>query len=104
MNRIKDIVSGPAGVVYKKLSNIKKERYREEEKISMISIILSIIIGVGAIYLSWTCNSLKGENTVLKIIYAFFAFLFAPIYIVLYILMVRPCVCISQVQSTQPTI
>ena len=53
----------------------------------IVSFIISILIGLFAIYLSWTCNSTMNYNTVLKVIYAFFAYFFGIIYIILYMIM-----------------
>jgi hypothetical protein len=97
MNRqLAELAVGPASIVYNKLTKEeKKERYSNNSSSDgkmILGQIVSLIIGVVAIYLSWNCNTVKGENTGLKVVYAFFAFLFAPIYILIHVLMIRPCV------------
>lgn len=44
--------------------------------------IVSILIGLFCIHLSWSCS--VGEILPLRIIYAFFAFLFGPLYLAYY--------------------
>lgn len=51
---------------------------------NVLSLILSILIGSVAAYLSWQCNTLTETNVVLKIIFALFAFIFGLLYIILY--------------------
>lgn len=46
--------------------------------------IISIIIGIFAAYLSWSCNTAEGVSTGLKILYSFFAFLFGLLYLIYY--------------------
>jgi hypothetical protein len=58
---------------------------------TIISTIISIVIGCIAATLSWNCNTVKGVDTGLKIIFAFFAFLFGLIYIILYLIFLSDC-------------
>jgi len=41
----------------------------------------SFILALISIYISWSCNSVDNYSTIWKIIYAFFAFLFSPLYL-----------------------
>lgn len=54
--------------------------------------VLGLLIGIYAAYLSWTCNTVKGVDTVGKVIYSIFAFMFGGIYLLYYFLVNRPCV------------
>lgn len=54
---------------------------------NIISVIISLLVGLFALYLSWSCNTALGYHIVLKIIFGFFAFLFGLVYIVLYIIL-----------------
>jgi hypothetical protein len=62
-----------------------KEIVKKTEVISSFNII-SFIISCFAVYLSWTCNTAVGVHLVLKLIYAFFAFVFGFIYLIYYLL------------------
>lgn len=63
----------------------KKEGFSSSGGIEWIfSFIVSVIISVFCIYLSWNCNSSRGTDTGLKIFYAFFAFLFGFFYLIFY--------------------
>lgn len=53
----------------------------------VISVILSILLGLLAFYLSWTCNTALGYHIVIRTFFGVFAFLFGLTYILLYILM-----------------
>jgi hypothetical protein len=53
----------------------------------LISFAIGIIIGIVAVYLSWTCNTAMQYNFALKVFFAIFAYLFGLIYIILYIIM-----------------
>ena len=58
---------------------------------TIISIIISLVIGCIAATLSWNCNTAKEVSVGLKIIFAFFAFIFGLIYIVLYLIFLSDC-------------
>lgn len=55
--------------------------------VSVFSVVLSVLIGVVALWLSWQCNTWMGYHWIIKAIYGAFAFLFGLTYIVLYILL-----------------
>lgn len=52
----------------------------------LVSSVFSILLGMIAVYLSWSCNTEAGINTGLKVVYAFFAFIFGGIYLLFYLL------------------
>ena len=57
------------------------------KKITAFRIIYSIIsfaVSVYAVYLSWSCNTAANVNVLLKVIYAFFAFIFGFLYLIFY--------------------
>lgn len=51
---------------------------------SIIYSIISTAVSIYAVYLSWSCNTAADVNVLLKIIYAFFAFIFGFIYLIFY--------------------
>lgn len=53
-------------------------------KLSTIRQIVNLLLGVAAFYLSWSCNT--KEDMVVRVLYAFVAFLFAPIYLIYYLI------------------
>jgi hypothetical protein len=53
---------------------------------AILSSVISIAIGFYAVYLSWTCNTASGYSTPLKVIFAFFAFIFGLLYLIFYVL------------------
>ena len=65
------------------------EESQVDKKATLMSNIIGIAMGILAVYLSWTCNTKKGDSTLLKVIYAIFAFLFAPLYLIIYLFIVR---------------
>lgn len=73
----------------------KKEKYNNPNQniksqidaVSIISIILSVVLGIIAFILSWSCNSALGYHLIMKAFFGTFAFLFGFTYIVLYILL-----------------
>jgi len=54
---------------------------------TILSIILSVALGVIAFVLSWTCNTALDYHVVIKAFFGTFAFLFGFTYIVLYMLL-----------------
>ncbi len=50
--------------------------------------ILAGIISCIAAYVSWTCNTSRGISVPMKIIFAFFAFLFGSLYLTFYAIFV----------------
>jgi hypothetical protein len=77
----------PATTSSKKIEEIEKK----EQVVSSFNIV-SFIISVFAVYLSWTCNTAAGMHVVMKVIYGFFAFIFGFLYL-MYYLLVRSDVC-----------
>lgn len=64
------------------------ERKLKTRDIAQItSIILSIVFGAFAFYLSWTCNTALGYNAAVRAVFGITAFLFGFTYIVLYMLL-----------------
>jgi hypothetical protein len=55
-------------------------------QVSTSTSIISFIVGVLAVYLSWNCNTIQGHSVLAKIFYAFFAFLFGTLYLIFYVI------------------
>lgn len=55
--------------------------------IDAVSLVLGIIIGLYAAYLSWMCNDKVGYPIFIKAIFAVFAYIFGLVYLILYLLM-----------------
>jgi hypothetical protein len=53
----------------------------------VVSLAVGIIIGLIAVYLSWSCNSALQYNIALKVFFAIMAYIFGFLYIILYIIM-----------------
>jgi hypothetical protein len=53
----------------------------------LVSFAIGIILGIAAVYLSWTCNTALQYNFGLKVFFAIFAYIFGLLYLILYILM-----------------
>lgn len=53
---------------------------------TIVTTVIGLIIGVYAAYLSWECNSAMGMGTPLKVIYAFFAWVFGLLYLIFYVI------------------
>lgn len=66
------------------VSQFEIERMRENRLWSVMSYIASILIGVIAFTLSWSCNTALGYHIVMKIIFGTGAFFFGLTYLVLY--------------------
>lgn len=49
-------------------------------------IVIGIILGIIAFYLSWECNTVAGYSTIEKACYGLFAFLFGGVYIIMYLI------------------
>jgi hypothetical protein len=45
-----------------------------------------LAVSIYAVYLSWSCNTAAGVNVVLKVVYAFFAFIFGLLYLIFYLI------------------
>ena len=54
---------------------------------TIISIFLSLVLGVIAFILSWSCNTALGYHVVVKTVFGTFAFVFGFTYVVLYLLL-----------------
>jgi hypothetical protein len=51
---------------------------------SIVAMAVGIAFGVGAAYLSWTCNAKMGYGLLARILSAFVAYLFGFVYILMY--------------------
>lgn len=69
----------------------KKEKFTGGDNPGPISIVLGTLVGIYAVYLSWSCNTKQGVNALAKVIYAIFAWIFGMLYLILYFLFRRPC-------------
>jgi hypothetical protein len=90
MVEVKEVASylGPLGVAFSAYNIRKKEQYRQQPpKQNIGSQIFSLVVGIFAAYLSWNCNTVEGVSVPLKVFYAFFAFLFGPLYLIIYAIM-----------------
>jgi hypothetical protein len=66
------------------LTNADRERYKQPPKQNVGAQVFSLMIGIFAGYLSWTCNTIDGVDTPMKVFYAFFAFSFGSLYLIYY--------------------
>jgi apolipoprotein N-acyltransferase len=60
------------------------EKFSSPDDTSSVAFIFSLMVGIFCIYLSWTCNTSLNAETPLKIMYAFFAWLFGIFYLMFY--------------------
>ncbi len=65
---------------------IRKKYYSDNYK--LLHRILSVIISILAATISWQCNSGRQFHLLIKIFYAFFAFIFGELYLFYYIMFV----------------
>lgn len=49
------------------------------------SILLSFILSIYAVYLSWTCSTAQNIAVGLKVLYAIFAYIFGFLYLIYYV-------------------
>ncbi len=63
--------------------------------------VFSLIIGLVAAYLSWTCNTTFGVSFPLKIIYALFAYIFGLFYIIIYFIFLKGKCEVQQAQNLE---
>jgi hypothetical protein len=68
---------------YSKPRDIKN---KSGSQITRTRLIIAIILGFVAFYLSWQCNTALGYSSVEKACYALFAFLFGGVYIIMYLI------------------
>ena len=54
--------------------------------LSILTMIISILISLYAVSLSWSCNTAANINTGLKVLYAIFAFIFGLLYLIFYLI------------------
>ena len=81
-----------------------QEEIQQQKRIVLIANIISLVLGAWAVYLSWTCNTLQGESTGMKIFYAFFAFIFGPFYLIYYLIAKRSeCNLLQQMKEAPNT-
>ena len=59
---------------------------KNNPKYVIVSSVISVVIGLYAVYLSWSCNSALGLGTGLKLLYALFAFIFGLLYLIFYLI------------------
>jgi hypothetical protein len=75
-----------------KLYEKRTEKFEDAGKKSgmsafqIVSYAISLAACVYAVYLSWTCNTAAGVNVALKVVYAFFAFIFGFLYLIFYLI------------------
>ena len=75
-----------------KLLHVQDEKQKEnfivgssqESSITFTVFIFWMVVGFFGIYLSWTCNTTSNAPTLLKVIYAFFAWFFGIFYLIFY--------------------
>ena len=75
--------------LYESFSNKEKFDNTTSQSSSTYSIpalIVSLLISLYAVYLSWSCNSALNMSVGLKVLYAFFAFLFGLLYLLFYVI------------------
>ena len=60
--------------------------YRNASMVSNNTFILMLIINSYAAYLSWTCNTKNNYPLPLKLVFAFFSFMFGSLYVIYYML------------------
>jgi len=65
------------------INNVEPEKQKKSSS-KMIYVVIHLIIGVVAVYLSWNCN--HTETTLMKVLYAFFAYIFSGFYIIYYLI------------------
>lgn len=73
--------------------NEDDDLYKGQYKISLLDFFI-IMLSCYAVYLSWSCNTVKKVDVLLKIIYAAFAFSFGPGYVMFYAIFkekITPC-------------
>jgi len=63
---------------------VRKTKSSKQRQVEQILQIVSLVLGAYAAYLSWTCNTKQGVSTATKVIFAYFAFMFGPIYLFYY--------------------
>jgi hypothetical protein len=62
------------------------DKEKTKSTVRIISFVISLLISVYAVSLSWSCNTALGINTGLKVLYAFFAFIFGLFYLIFYMI------------------
>lgn len=68
-------------------SSLKLDQEGGNTTISPVELIVSTAVSIVAAYLSWTCNTKRSISPAMKTFYAFFAFLFGGLYLVMYFFM-----------------
>jgi hypothetical protein len=66
--------------------NVKNVKKSKSKIVSKKRLIIATVLGIIAACLSWNCNTLAGYRHLEKVLYAFFAFLFGGVYIILYLI------------------
>jgi len=81
-------------------NNGQEQKAPETSIISKIrNNIVSVVVGLLAAYLSWTCNTAFGTGLVMKVIYSLFAYLFGFLYIIIYFIFLKGKCEIQQSQN-----
>jgi len=62
----------------------KEEKKKKRTVGSIISSVISFMIGIGAAYLSWSCNTAQGVSLPMRILYAILAYIFGFFYMIYY--------------------
>jgi uncharacterized membrane protein len=71
---------------YANKENFDETKTESSSTVSIIGLIVSLLISLYAVYLSWSCNSALNMSVGLKLLYAFFAFLFGLLYLLFYVI------------------
>lgn len=77
-------------LLFKKRDNEEGFVETETTTASVVVSVVSMVVFLYAVYLSWTCNTAKGYGTVRKVIYAIFAGFFGWLYLLIYFIFWRP--------------
>lgn len=80
-----DTIDDTTIIIFEDTKN-NEQRNTKYLLIDILNLILSIILGFIAFYLSWSCNTALNYHILIKSIFAIFAFLFGFVYIILYFL------------------
>lgn len=68
------------------VQNQKKEEFQARRSTPWFFVLVSILLGIPAAYLSWTSNAAAGWGVIPRIIFALFAFTFCVSYLVAHLL------------------
>lgn len=74
-------------IVAKIVKDRKKKEHFQSKGWSIVGVIWSVItflLSIYAVYVSWNCNTANEVNAILKTIYALFAFMFGWLYLIIH--------------------